>query len=153
MKTTKRYLFPADYMADPSVHVFNGKLYIYPSHDNDDASCENDNGDQYVMRDMHVLSTDDPMNGLVVDHGQALDIADIPWAGRQLWDCDCAEKDGKYYLYFPLKDKNDIFRIGVAIADRPEGPFVPQPDPIRGSYSMDICVFQEDGKYYRYFGG
>lgn len=153
MKTTKRYLFPADYMADPSVHVFNGKLYIYPSHDNDDASCENDNGDQYVMRDMHVLSTDDPMNGLVVDHGQALDIADIPWAGRQLWDCDCAEKDGKYYLYFPLKDKNDIFRIGVAIADRPEGPFVPQPDPIRGSYSMDICVFQEDGKYYLYFGG
>lgn len=153
MKTTKRYLFPTDYMADPSVHVFNGKLYIYPSHDNDDASCENDNGDQYVMRDMHVLSTDDPMNGLVVDHGQALDIADIPWAGRQLWDCDCAEKDGKYYLYFPLKDKNDIFRIGVAIADRPEGPFVPQPDPIRGSYSMDICVFQEDGKYYLYFGG
>lgn len=153
MKTTKRYLFPSDYMADPSVHVFNGKLYIYPSHDNDDASCENDNGDQYVMRDMHVLSTDDPMNGLVVDHGQALDIADIPWAGRQLWDCDCAEKDGKYYLYFPLKDKNDIFRIGVAIADRPEGPFVPQPDPIRGSYSMDICVFQEDGKYYLYFGG
>lgn len=153
MKTTKRYLFPTDYMADPSVHVFNGKLYIYPSHDNNDASCENDNGDQYVMRDMHVLSTDDPMNGLVVDHGQALDIADIPWAGRQLWDCDCAEKDGKYYLYFPLKDKNDIFRIGVAVADRPEGPFVPQPDPIRGSYSMDICVFQEDGKYYLYFGG
>ena len=74
-------------------------------------------------------------------------------AGRQLWDCDCAEKDGKYYLYFPLKDKNDIFRIGVAVADRPEGPFVPQPDPIRGSYSMDICVFQEDGKYYLYFGG
>lgn len=153
MKTTKRYLFPTDYMADPSVHVFNGKLYIYPSHDNNDASCENDNGDQYVMRDMHVLSTDDPMNGLVVDHGRALDIADIPWAGRQLWDCDCAEKDGKYYLYFPLKDKNDIFRIGVAVADRPEGPFVPQPDPIRGSYSMDICVFQEDGKHYLYFGG
>lgn len=153
MKATKRYLFPADYMADPSVHEFNGKLYIYPSHDNDDAKCENDNGDQYVMRDMHVLSTDDPMNGLVADHGQALDIADIPWAGRQLWDCDCAEKDGKYYLYFPLKDKNDIFRIGVATADRPEGPFVPQPDPIRGSYSMDICVFQEDGKYYLYFGG
>ena len=121
MKATKRYLFPADYMADPSVHVFNGKLYIYPSHDNDDAKCENDNGDQYVMRDMHVLSTDDPMNGLVVDHGQALDIADIPWAGRQLWDC--------------------------------EGPSVPQPDPIRGSYSMDICVFEEDGKYYLYFGG
>ena len=30
---------------------------------------------------------------------------------------------------------NDIFRIGVAVSDRPEGPFVPQPDPMRGSYS------------------
>ena len=52
-----------------------------------------------------------------------------------------------------MKDKNDIFRIGVAVADRPEGPFVPQPDPIRGSYSMDICVLPEDGEYYLYFGG
>ena len=127
LKPTKRYLFPADYMADPSVHVFNGKLYVYPSHDWECENVENDNGDQYVMKDMHVLSTDDPMNGEVIDHGKALDIADIPWAGRQLWDCACAEKDGKYYLYFPLKDKNDIFRIGVAIADSPEGPFIPQP--------------------------
>ena len=149
----KRYLFPADYMADPSVHVYNGRLYIYPSHDWECENVENDNGDQYVMKDMHVLSTDDPMNGEVTDHGKALDIADIPWAGRQLWDCDCTEKDGKYYLYFPLKDKNDIFRIGVAIADRPEGPFIPQPDPIRGSYSMDICVLPDNGEYYLYFGG
>lgn len=150
----KRYLFPDDYMADPSVHVFNGRIYIYPSHDWECENVENDNGDQYVMKDMHVLSIDgDPMTGAVTDHGKALDIADIPWAGRQLWDCDCAEKDGKYYLYFPLKDKNDIFRIGVAVADRPEGPFKPMPDPIRGSYSMDICVLPNDGEYYLYFGG
>lgn len=150
----KRYLLPADYMADPSVHVFNGKIYVYPSHDRQCENVENDNGDQYVMQDMHVLSIDgDPIHGKVTDHGKALDIADIPWAGRQLWDCDCAEKDGKYYLYFPLKDKNDIFRIGVAVADRPEGPFVAQPDPIRGSYSIDICVYEENGVYYLYFGG
>lgn len=105
------------------------------------------------MKDSHVLSTTDPMNGEVIDHGKALDIADIPWAGRQLWDSDVAEKDGKYYLYFPLKDKNDVFHIGVAIADRPEGPFVPQPDPIRGSYSMDIAVLKEGEDYYLYFGG
>ena len=150
----KRYLFPDDFMADPSVHVFNGRIYIYPSHDWECENVENDNGDQYVMKDMHVLSIDgDPMTGKVTDHGKALDIADIPWAGRQLWDCDCAEKDGKYYLYFPLKDQNDIFRIGVAIADRPEGPFIPQPDPIRGSYSIDICVLEDKGEYYLYFGG
>ncbi len=150
---SKRYLFPADYMADPSVHVFNDRLYIYPSHDIDSTSAESDKGDQYVMRDSHVLSTSDPLHGEVVDHGVALSIDDIPWAGRQLWDSDVAEKDGKYYLYFPLKDKNDIFRTGVAIADRPEGPFVPQPDPIRGSYSIDYCVLKIEDDYYMYFGG
>ncbi len=151
--TTKRYLFPEDYMADPSVHVFNDRIYIYPSHDYESGNTENDNGDQYIMRDSHVLSTDDPMLGTVIDHGKVLDIADIPWAGRQLWDSDVAEKDGKYYLYFPLKDKNDIFRTGVAIGDSPTGPFIPQPDPIRGSYSIDYCVLRVDDDYYLYFGG
>lgn len=154
MKKEERYLFPADYMADPSVHVFNGRLYIYPSHDRESGIPENDNGDHFDMNDYHVLSTDDVMHGEIVDHGVALKGADIPWAGRQLWDCDIACKDGKYYLYFPLKDRNDIFRMGVAISDKPEGPFIPQPDPIRGSYSIDAAVFRDDdGSYYMYFGG
>ena len=154
MKKEEGYLFPADYMADPSVHVFNGRLYIYPSHDRESGIPENDNGDHFDMNDYHVLSTDDVMHGEIVDHGVALKVADIPWAGRQLWDCDIACKDGKYYLYFPLKDRNDIFRMGVAISDKPEGPFIPQPDPIRGSYSIDAAVFRDDdGSYYMYFGG
>lgn len=154
MKKEERYLFPAEYMADPSVHVFNGRLYIYPSHDRESGIPENDNGDHFDMNDYHVLSTDDVMHGEIVDHGVALKVADIPWAGRQLWDCDIACKDGKYYLYFPLKDRNDIFRMGVAISDKPEGPFIPQPDPIRGSYSIDAAVFRDDdGSYYMYFGG
>lgn len=141
-------------MADPSVHVFNGRLYIYPSHDRESGIPENDNGDHFDMNDYHVLSTDDVMHGEVTDHGVALRVADIPWAGRQLWDCDVAYKDGKYYLYFPLKDRNDIFRMGVAISDKPEGPFIPQPDPIRGSYSIDMAVFRDDdGSHYIYFGG
>lgn len=152
--TKKRYLVPGDYMADPSVHIFNGRLYIYPSHDWDSGVPENDNGDHFNMKDYHVFSTDDIMNGEIADHGVAMTTEDIPWAGRQLWDCDVIHKDGKYYLYFPLKDKNDIFRIGVAIGDKPEGPFVPQPDPIRGSYSIDICAFDDgNGDYYLYFGG
>ena len=129
----KRYLFPADYMADPSVHVFNGRLYIYPSHDWESENVENDNGDQYIMKDYHVLSTDDVMNGEVIDHGKVLDLQDIPWAGRQLWDCDVAEKDGKYYMYFPMKDRNDVFHHGVAIADRPEGPFQGADPSCRGT--------------------
>ena len=154
MKKQMRYLIPGDYMADPSVHVFNGKVFIYPSHDWESGVPENDNGDHFNMKDYHVFSTEDIMNGTLTDYGTVLCVEDIPWAGRQLWDCDVAEKNGKYYMYFPLKDQNDIFRIGVAIAEGPEGPFIPQPDPIRGSYSIDPAVFQdEDGSYYLYFGG
>ena len=79
-------------MADPSVHIFNGKIYVYPSHDWEASNVENDNGDQYIMKDYHVLSIDgDPMTGQVTDHGCVLRQEDIPWAGRQLWDCDVQE--------------------------------------------------------------
>lgn len=150
----KRYLVPNDYMADPSVHVFNGRLYIYPSHDWESGIPENDNGDHFNMKDYHVFSLDDVEHGEVADHGVVLRTEDIPWAGRQLWDCDVAYRNGKYYMYFPLKDKNDIFRIGVAISDKPEGPFIPQENPIKGSYSMDPCLWPDkDGEFYLYFGG
>jgi hypothetical protein len=148
-----RYLVPNDYMADPSAHVFQGKLYLYPSHDRESGIKENDLGDHFDMKDYHVFSMDDVENGEVTDHGVILDIKDIPWAGRQLWDSDVTCKDGKYYLYFSLKDKNDIFRLGAAVAQSPEGPFIPQADPIRGSYSIDPCVFEENGEYFIYFGG
>lgn len=151
---TPRYLVPGDFMADPAVHVFNGKLYIYPSHDRESGIEENDNGDHFDMKDYHVFSTDDIENGEIIDHGVVLDTKDILWAGRQLWDCDVAHKAGKYYMYFPLKDKTDIFRIGVAVSDKPEGPFVPQENPIKGSYSIDPAVLDDgDGNYYMYFGG
>ncbi|WP_291855734.1 glycoside hydrolase family 43 protein [Marinilabilia sp.] len=141
------------YIADPAVHVFNGKLYIYPSHDFEAGIPEDDLGSHFAMEDYHIFSMDD-VDAEAKDHGVALHVKDISWAGRQLWDSDAAFKDGKYYLYFPVKDKTDIFRIGVAISDKPEGPFVPQPFPILGSYSIDPCVFEdEDGKHYMYFGG
>lgn len=152
MKTPK-YLVPDAYMADPAVHVFNGRLYIYPSHDWESGVEENDNGDHFNMKDYHVFSTDDIETGILTDHGVVLDTANIPWAGRQLWDCDVASKNGKYYMYFPLKDKNDIFRIGVAISDSPEGPFIPHDNPIKGSYSIDPAIWEENGEYYMYFGG
>ena len=149
-----RYLFPSDYMADPSANVFNGKLYIYPSHDWDSGAAFDDDGGHFEMKDYHVLSLDDVEDGEVTDHGVILALEDIPWAGRQLWDNDVVEKDGKYYLIFSAKDKNDVFHLGVAVADRPEGPFKAQPDPIRGSYSIDPCVFKDDdGSVYTYFGG
>ena len=144
----KRYLFPDDYMADPSVHVFNGRIYIYPSHDWECENVENDNGDQYVMKDMHVLSIDgDPMTGKVTDHGKALDIADIPWAGRQLWDCDCNEKDGKYYFSYSTGDSH---LLCYAIGDNPYGPFVYQGvilTPVVG-WTTHHCIIEYNGKWY-----
>jgi GH43 family beta-xylosidase len=141
------------YTADPSAHVFNGRIYIYPSHDTATGTKEDDLGSHFDMRDYHVLSMDS-IGGAVTDHGVALDIKNIPWAGRQLWAPDAAFSNGKYYLYFPVKNKQDVFQIGVAVSDKPEGPFVPEKTAITNSYSIDPCVFKDDdGKFYMYFGG
>jgi len=141
------------YTADPSAHVFNGKIYIYPSHDIDAGIPENDNGDHFAMHDYHIFSLD-YVGGPVTDHGVSLDIKDIPWAGRQLWAPDAAYKNGTYYLYFPLKNKQDVFQIGVATSKNPVGPFKAQPHPIPGSFSIDPAVFvDDDGTAYMYFGG
>ncbi|KAJ9132377.1 Xylosidase-like protein [Pleurostoma richardsiae] len=143
------------YSADPSAHVFNGKLYIYPSHDRETDIKFNDNGDQYDMVDYHVYSTsslDPPAE--ITDHGVVLKDSDIPWVSKQLWAPDAAAKNGKYYLFFPARDKEGVFRLGVAESDRPEGPFTPDEKPIPGSYSIDPAVFvDDDGDAYVYFGG
>ncbi|HEY0945388.1 MAG TPA: glycoside hydrolase family 43 protein [Opitutaceae bacterium] len=141
------------YTADPSAHVFEGRLYLYPSHDRDTGIPDNDLGDQYDMADYHVFSMDDPA-GPVTDHGVALALQDVPWASKQLWAPDAAYRDGHYYLYFPARDKAGLFRIGVASSRRPEGPFKAEPEPIKGSYSIDPCSFvDDDGRAYLYFGG
>ena len=141
------------YTADPSAHVFKGRIYIYPSHDIEAGVPQDDLGSHFAMRDYRVLSME-AIGGKVTDHGVALDIKDVPWAGRQMWAPDAAENDGKYFLYFPVKDKQDIFRIGAAVSEDPAGPFKAEPQPIEGAYSMDPAVFKDrDGKYYMYFGG
>lgn len=141
------------YTADPSAHVFNNRIYIYPSHDIEAGTPENDNGDHFDMRDYHILSMDS-IGGKVTDHGVALDIKDVAWAGRQMWAPDAAYANNTYYLYFPVKDKSDVFRIGVATSKNPEGPFVAEKNPIKGSYSIDPTVFKDDdGSFYMYFGG
>ena len=141
------------YTADPSAHVFEGRIYIYPSHDVEAGAAFDDDGGHFQMRDYHVLRQDTP-DGPATDCGLALDVADVPWAEKQMWAPDAAESNGTYFLYFPAKDTLGVFRIGVATASRPEGPFAAQPDPIEGSYSMDPAVFtDDDGQSYMYFGG
>src|SRR5690606_27737279 len=141
------------YTADPRAHVFEGKLYVYPSHDIESGIPMNDDGDHFAMRDYHVLSMEE-VGGEVTDHGVVLSLEDVPWAERQMWSNDAAHKDGKYYLYFPAKDKDGIFRIGAATSSSPAGPFQAEPEPIEGSHSIDPCVFEDaDGAHYMYFGG
>ena len=141
------------YTADPSAHVFNGRIYLYPSHDREGNIPDNDLGDQYDMVDYHVFSMD-RVGSEVTDHGVALDLKDVPWAGKQLWAPDAAFKNGKYYLYFPARDKQGVFRIGVAVGDKPEGPFKAEPEPIQGTYSIDpCCLNDDDGRAWLAWGG
>ena len=130
------------YTADPSAHVFGGRLYVYPSHDIDAGVPADDMGSHFAMRDYHVLSMD-RIGAPVKDHGVALDLAGVPWAKRQLWAPDAAEREGRYYLYFPAKDARDVFRIGVAEASSPTGPFKADPEPITGAFSIDPSVFRD----------
>ena len=165
MEKKFRYLVPGDYMADPAVHVFDGKLYIYPSHDRESGVEENDNGDHFDMCDYHVFSTEDVMNGTVTDHGVVLKVSDVPWAGRQLWDCDVACKNGNYYMYFPLKDRHadtedvvlvfqgevhivfSVFLGYVAVpelASRPGDVFGGEHEAVVGDFSVHRVVGGED---------
>ncbi|NII57762.1 glycoside hydrolase family 43 protein [Sphingomonas aerolata] len=159
----KRYLsqplVTSIYTADPSAHVFNGKIYVYPSHDIDVTTADDDLGNQYAMRDYRVLSMD-RIGRPVKVNPVALDVKDVPWASQQMWAPDAAYKNGTYYLYFPVRDKQldknglGTFRIGVATSKSPVGPFKADPEPIAGSFSMDPAVFTDaNGASYMYFGG
>src|SRR5690606_24698711 len=141
-----------NYTADPSAHVFENKIYIYPSHDWDSGVPEDDLGNHFNMQDYHVYSMDS-VGAPVKDHGKVLDLEDVKWAKKQLWAPDAAEKDGTYYLYFPAKDSSEVFRMGVATSPTPHGPFTVLDQPIADTYSIDPAVFKDGDDYYMYFGG
>lgn len=142
------------YTADPSAHVWaDGKIYVYPSHDVPTDIPDDDLGSEYAMHDYRVLRMD-KVGGPVTIGPVALDVAQVPWASKQMWAPDAAYKNGKYYLFFPARDKEGVFRIGVATGKNPMGPFKPEAEPIKGSFSIDPAVFTDtDGKTYMYFGG
>lgn len=148
------------FTADPSAHVFDGRLYVYCSHDITDGPKLEDvepfkgsQGNGFKMRDYVILGMDHAGGGVKV-HSDVLHIDNVPWVARQMWAPDAAFKNGTYYLYFPAKARDGAFRIGVAKSKSPVGPFTAQPQPIEGSYSIDPAVFtDDDGASYMYFGG
>ncbi|MFA6402790.1 MAG: family 43 glycosylhydrolase [Salinivirgaceae bacterium] len=144
------------FTADPTARVFEGKVYVYPSHDVagiDGKGRKN----WFVMEDYHVFSSENLTNW--TDHGVIVSQNKVNWvdsASYSMWAPDCIEKEGKYYFYFPafVKDttKGKGFGIGVAIADKPYGPFVPQQEPIKNVRGIDPNVFiDNDGQAYLYW--
>jgi hypothetical protein len=141
------------YTADPAAHVIDGRIYLYPSHDIDAGITDGTDGNHFAMRDYHVFSKD-RVGSPVTDHGVSLRLEDVPWASRQLWAPDAARVNGRTYLYFPARDREGVFRIGVATGASPAGPFKAEPAPIEGAFSIDPAVYgDDDGTYYLYFGG
>ena len=146
-------IIKGQYTADPTARVFNGKVYLFASHDI--ISPVEPERRWFCMEDYHVFSSEDLVNW--TDHGVILDQKNVPWGnpeGYSMWAPDCVEKDGKYYFYFPNASKAGRgFAVGVAIADKPEGPYVPQPEPIEGIGGIDPCVLQaSDGNAYIFWG-
>ena len=128
------------FSADPTARVFNGKVYLYPSHDIVPPAGQRQ--DWFCMADYHVFSSENLTDW--TDHGVIVSQEKVPWGkldGYSMWAPDCVEKDGKYYFYFPNGPKTGRgFAVGVAVADSPEGPFSLEPEPIKGIMGIDPCV-------------
>ena len=136
-------IITGQFTADPTARVFEGKLYLYPSHDI--PSPIERLKEWFCMADYHVFSSE-------------LSQENVPWVDSEsysMWAPDCVYKDGKYYFYFPASPKGKKgFNVGVAIADKPYGPFKPLPEPIKGVGGIDPCVLLDtDGQAYLYWSG
>ena len=141
------------FTADPTARVFNNKVYLYPSHDILPPTGQRQ--DWFCMEDYHVFSSENLTDW--TDHGVIVTQNKVPWVrpdSYSMWAPDCVERNGKYYFYFPSAPKDGRgFGVGVAIADRPEGPFVCEPEPIKGINGIDPCVLQaSDGNAYIFWG-
>ena len=147
------------FSADPTARVFNGKVYVFPSHDIPTPLEKPGRKDWFCMADYHVFSSENLTDW--TDHGMIVSQNKVAWVDStsySMWAPDCIEHNGKYYFYFPAnKNAADAngrkgFGIGVAIADKPEGPYIPLPEPIKGVNGIDPNVFiDKDGQAYLYY--
>jgi len=142
------------FTADPTARVFNDRVYLYPSHDI--MPPQGQRQDWFCMEDYHVFSSENLTDW--TDHGMIVTQNKVPWVrpdSYSMWAPDCVERNGKYYFYFPSNPAGAMrgFGVGVAIADSPEGPFIPEPEPIKGINGIDPCVLQaSDGNAYIFWG-
>ena len=155
LTTAQNPVIRDQFSADPTARVFNNKVYLYPSHDIMPPAGQRQ--DWFCMEDYHVFSSENLTDW--TDHGIIVTQNKVPWVRKDsysMWAPDCVERNGKYYFYFPSAPGGGGrggFAVGVAIADRPEGPFIPEPEPIKGINGIDPCVLQaSDGNAYIFWG-
>ncbi|MBN2685008.1 MAG: alpha-L-fucosidase [Pontiellaceae bacterium] len=141
------------YTADPAPMVYNDTVYLYTSHDEDDAQG-------FKMFNWMLYSTTDMVNW--TDHGIVGGVKEpyktFEWAdGHSAWAPQCIVRNGKFYLYCPTIYKGKM-AIGVAVSDTPSGPFVDalgKPLIYRsnpGDYDPTVFI-DDDGQAYMYWGG
>ena len=105
------------YTPDPAPVVSGDRLYVFTGHDLDTATY-------FRMPDWQVFSTTDMEHW--TDHGIVLSTANFKWAkkGDNAWASQAIERNGKWYWYVAAEDTTKhLHGIGVAVADRPEGPW------------------------------
>jgi hypothetical protein len=145
------------FTADPTARVFGDRIYVYPSHD---IPCTEGRGRPgwFCMEDYHVFSSANLTDW--TDHGVIVSQDKVNWVdprGYSMWAPDCIYRNGKYYFYFPTRAKDTSsygrgFSIGVAVAETPYGPFIPQAEPIKNVRGIDPNVFiDKDGQAYLYW--
>ncbi len=149
-------LIQDQFTADPSARIFDGKVYVYPSHDIL-ANEERGRIGWFCMADYHVFSSPNLVDW--TDHGVIVSQNRVPWVDStaySMWAPDCIERNGKYYFYFPARPKDTgkdrFFTIGAAVSDTPYGPFIPQAEPINNVRGIDPNPFiDKDGQAYLYW--
>ncbi len=136
------------YTADPAPMVYEGRLYLYTSHDEDVTV-----GNFYTMNDWRLYSTTDMVNWR--DHGTPATLKTFSWQTDSAWAPQGVARNGKFYLYVPINN-NSGAKIGVGVSNTAAGPFM---DPLgkalaaSGSGNIDPTVFvDDDGQAYMYWG-
>ncbi len=134
------------FTADPAPYVHGDTVYLYTSHDEDDA-------EGFHMKEWLLYTTTDMVNWQ--DHGAVASLKDFPWLENKengAWAPQVIERDGKWYMYCPLH----LHGIGVLVADSPYGPWRdPLGKPLlhQGNDDIDPTVWiDDDGQAYLYWG-
>ncbi len=143
-------VFPGWY-ADPEGIIFNKQYWIYPTY-------SAPYGEQVFL---DAFSSPDLVKW--TKHSRIVDTAAVKWVKRAMWAPAIVQKDKKYFLFFAgndIQNNEQYGGIGVAVADRPEGPYrdhlgKPLIDKFHnGAQPIDQFVFHDkDGSYYMYYGG